>query len=75
MVEAASDEEPQVAAVIHQLSDETHARGPVVRGDRVEERARLLPFGDAEELVDVDDADLAIGERADHVEDALGVPQ
>src|SRR5205814_2841910 len=75
VVEAASDEKPQVATIIDELADETNSRGPVIRGDRIEQCARLLPLGDAEELVYVGDADVANRERRDHVEDALGIPQ
>src|SRR5258705_212463 len=75
VIDGALHEEAQVAAFIDELAHEAHPGRAVIRRERIEESRRLLPFGDAKQLVDVGELDAALGERSDHVEDALGVAQ
>ncbi len=75
MIHRATHEQAQVAAVVHERAHEADGLRRVVHGDRVEQRARLLPVSRTEQLVHVLDADLALGERRDLVEDALGVTE
>src|SRR5512132_123493 len=75
VVDGALHEEAEVTPLIDESADQAHAGGAVVRRERVEERRGLLPFGHAEQLVDVRELHAALGERRDHVENALRVPQ
>ena len=75
MVERATNEEPQVASLVDETAHEAHAGRAVVRRKGVEERAGLLPFRDAEQLVDILDLHRPVGEGRDHVEDALRVAE
>jgi len=68
-------EEPKVATVIDQRAHEADGLRRVVRRDRIEQRARLFPVRRAEQLVDIADPDLALGEGRDLIEDALGVAE
>ena len=68
-------EQPQVAPIVDEGAHETDGLRRVVGGERIEQRARLLPVGRAEELVDILDPDLALGEGGDLIEDALRVAE
>ena len=75
MVDRATDEEPQVAAVVDEPADERDPGRAVGCRERLEERPGLLPVRRAEQLVHLLQRDRAVGKRDDHIEHALGVAQ